>query len=956
MHNDDDDDLGLSAMMARNVSATTSRPSRGRELGGKDAGGSRSRSRSSSILRRIKGSKKKDAVPATLRRDKSRDHDDDRSVAKSVKSTRSRAVKAGKRKSGQSLSKSQSKASPPEIASPNSGSGSIGKDDKKKSKKKSKKIKRVRKSGSEGTDSGEDEYTVISTKSNKSTKSSKSSDSLRSKVSKASRYNKTAKNRVTKHYKETSSRVEAIREPILSTEGVMLKDELDNLFPLPMSPGSKLGKATRSTSSGKKNGVESSLNSDADDGLSRSSHKPKPQSQRNIGIMTNKAAEEQAEAALNRVAAHQQTEMNTNNDTGSFASGEHRPFGRRYSNGSTRSRDQYQRLQRDSGKSLTGVSDHDDDARSFSSRRSQSNLTAMSALHKRMDEYKVETENLQKRLYEALAEVEQSNIILRRQKERANKAEGDLSEVKEDLECVQDEKSFLIESIRDMETEFSTKDKRVEKLQEVAETQLDTVEFLEDKLNKTEEEFLLMEDEMNELILVVEEPNKTEEQINEVKSKGQGRVARMTSMREEMDSRKGSIRMQKEESRRVLLLDPSKSADRSRAKSVMTTLDENQDDKMKTRDDDLKAKERRLDKWERDLFDLEDQLKKGSSKISGADNGKSQNSENEALIASLEEEKEKLRRNQIDSKSKLKKLEFDNEDLRLKLDRFTKMMTDSSKGFPAKNGDLSDALSLVDEKNKVIKNMEHEIKTLSKKATNNKDDEEGKDMLIRELQNQLVNTKKEVSSLSSGTYVTRLKIEIKKLRGSVLDLKKKVKEEQTAARSNLQKKDDSMKLLEKQMQKLKIELERREKRENNLGAGKMLSNSDLQNHIEDLEDEISHWKSTNADLENELEVLKLKVHDPSEYLDSDEDADDDDCSIGSLASVNSRMSLSVSHEDNFFLADSNHSNCSASDEAGTPTRAMRAVNNIWSKMRNGPEPPHANQAFPYGPGSLNDYD
>jgi DNA repair exonuclease SbcCD ATPase subunit len=614
-------------------------------------------------------------------------------------------VKSGKKKSGQSLSKSQSKASPPEIASPNSASGSIGKDDKKKSKKKSKKIKRIRKSGSEGTDSGEDEYTVISkqsTKSNKSSKSSKSSDSLRSKVSKASRYNKNAKNRLSKQYKETSSRVEAIREPILSSEGVIIKDELDNLFPLPMSPGSKLGKVTRSASSGKNNGVESTLNSDADDGLNRSSHKPKPQSQRNIGIMTNKAAEEQAEAALNRVAAQQQ--MDTSNDTGSFASGEHRPFGRRYSNGSTRSREQYQRLQRDSGTSLTSVNDHDDDAKSFSSRRSQSNLTAMSALHKRMDEYKVETDNLQKRLYEALAEVEQSNIILRRQKERADKAEGDLSEVKEDLECVQDEKSFLIESIRDMETEFSTKDERVEKLQEVAETQLDTVEFLEDKLNKTEEELVLMEKEMNELILVVEEKNKTEEQINEVKSKGQGRVARMTSMREEMDSRKGSIRMQKEESRRVLLLDPSKSADRSRAKSVMKTLDENQDDmsklehEMKTRDDDLKAKEQRLDKWERDLFDLEDQLKRESSKINGADKEKSPNSENEALIASLEQEKEKLRRNQIDSKSKLKKLEFENEDLRIKLDRFTKMMTDSSKGFPAKNGDLSDALSLVDEK------------------------------------------------------------------------------------------------------------------------------------------------------------------------------------------------------------------------------------------------------------------
>merc|ERR1712048_1113393 len=144
------------------------------------------------------------------------------------------------------------------------------------------------------------------------------------------------------------------------------------------------------------------------------------------------------------------------------------------------------------------------------------------------------------------------------------------------------------------------------------------------------------------------------------------------------------------------------------------------------------------------------------------------------------------------------------------------------------------------------------------------------------------------------------------------------------------------------MQKLKIELERREKREKNLGTDQSISNSDLQNHIEDLEDEISHWKSTNADLENELESLKANGHDQHDYYVSEDDIEDDDCSIGSLASVNSKMSF----DDNFFLSESNHSASSAFEDVTTPSRAVRAVTNLWSKMRNGPEPPNANQGFP----------
>merc|ERR1712003_230077 len=298
----------------------------------------------------------------------------------------------------------------------------------------------------------------------------------------------------------------------------------------------------------------------------------------------------------------------------------------------------------------------------------------------------------------------------------------------------------------------------------------------------------------------------------------------------------------------------------------------------------------------------------------------------ETLIISLEKEKERLRIIQIDNQSKLKKLEFENEDLRVKLDRVTKM-TVNVKELPGNSKDLKDAMALVNEKNKIIENLEEKIEKLSEKGKNDKSEEEGKDLLIRELQNQLVTTKKEANSLSSGSYVTRLKIEIKKLRESVKNLKKKVKDEEAASKLNMQRKDDSMKLLQKQMQKLKIELERREKREKNFGTDRQLNNSDLQNHIDDLEDEISHWKSTNADLEMELESLKSGAVEPHDYYLSEDDIDDD-CSVGSLASVNSRMSLSVTHEDNFFLTESTHSNLSDDQVTAAPNKAMQRVTNL----------------------------
>lgn len=959
MRQDSEEDLGLGAMMARNVSATTSR---GRDSAKDKASKriSRSRSRSSSVRRK---SKKKDDTPDAPKRSKSQD-DETRSISsrKSTKSSRSKKIRRAKSADGVSKPRSSSrlrkplKASNSEIA-PRTSESSID-DDEKKEKKKSKKIRRVRRSGAE-TDSGEDEYTVSSKQSARSSRSSKSS---RSKISrlKSKSGSSTSKNKVSKQYNETSSRVEAIREPVLSNEGVILKDEMDNLFPLPMDNGNKAGKT-------KRNG--SSISSDNDKqpksilaGSSKSLNSTSNHSA--FGIMTNKAAAASAEAALSRVAAM---------DVDAPAPERRERMSRRNSNSSWRSKDQYNRLHRDSGlTSMTSLGD--DDERSLRSQRSANNLSAMTALQKRMDEYKSETENLQKRLYEALAELEQSNKKCRDEKERADAAEGQMSGANEELEKIKEEKEFLIESVRDMENEFEKKGERVLELQEVVETQLDTVEFLEDKLNKTEEELVLMEEEITELIDVVEEKNKTSEQIKEAKSKGQGRVAKMVSMREDLNKRKNSISEQVENSRRVL--SSSGTFERTSKNSLkMAPVSESSGDieklqkelkareaKLKDDLDECKNREQRLDTWEKELFDLEDQLKKENERISASSKeASSANSQHEALIASLQEDKEGLRKTQIETQSKLKALQFENDNLQVKLERVTKMATENHRQIPVKNNDLENAKALVEKKEQIIKSLEEKVAKLEANGGgSNQAEEEAKDLLIRELQNQLVTAKKEASSLSSGTYVTRLKLEIKKLRENVRDLKKNLKEADTVYKGNLQKKDDAMRLLEKQMTKLKIELERRDKREKNFGAeNNRIADSDLQAHIDDLEDEISHWKSTNADLENEIEDLKARADAQPDFYQSDDDIDDDN-SIGSLASVNSRMSLSMHDHDNFFLTDtSTHSmsldrSTHSVGEPQTPNRALRTVSNLWSKITNAPEPPSANVSFPYGPGTLND--
>jgi DNA repair exonuclease SbcCD ATPase subunit len=582
---------------------------------------------------------------------------------------------------------------------------------------------------------------------------------------------------------------------------------------------------------------------------------------------------------------------------------------------------------------------------------------------------------LQKLLSKALTKIEQLNDELRIDKDHSKTTKDDLSSVQSKLGRTEREKRFLIECVRDMEDDFVAKDERIEKLQNVVETQLDTVEYLEEQLDRTEEEVLLMEDELNALIFAVEKKKEvTEEKVSELVSNNegshasnkQGRFARVGSIREDMVSRKNSIKMQKAESRR-LLFNESVKTESSRRNCPSSThsssrshdVDE-RENKLQLRELKLEAdreecnlREERLDRLERDLLDTDNNNNNNNNKVTN-ERGTSQaehserndvvseltvapcnlepeNEEVSQLIASLQKEKENLHAIQIEDSEKLKKLKAENEDLRVKFDHF--------RGTTSLQENL--------------------------RSQNDGCDEEGKDLLIRELQNQLVASKLEAHQFSSGSYVTKLKFEIKTLKQNIRDLKNNVKKEECILKSQLKKKDDSIKLIEKQMQKLKIEIERREKRDKNLGTDQILSDVALQHHIEDLEEEIFHWKSAHADLENEIETMKSRSDEMDGIYQDDVNADGvgDDCSIGSVQSLipQIEMPLNMSQDDLFFVSNSD----SMSSISGIPplqneepatqsTRAMRTVSSLWSKMTTGVEPTNSNPAIPYATGMLND--
>jgi len=1109
----DDDDLGLSSMMARNVNAATSRPARDRmdrSWQGRDRGRSTSRTQPRTqpggvYTRRNETPRSMDYVATAPRRrgrsyDGFRDYPGEKSdVDRSTRSERTRRNKSmdGDLKTDKKKKRKEEKSS--------KGKSKEKSKEKSKPKKKSKKVKPT----------ADDDDAVSYTGSTTSSKASKKKGDKKNKQSK----------------EKKSQKVETIRESASSNERTVVDNETDNLVPSPVpeentadirnemdslfpspSPEQKK-KLTAAVEGGTGNNEESSfdeliptLNDSGSSLHSARSQKKEAAGKSVFHIMSNKAASEQAAAALHRVATRQQMEnVMHHHSASSFGSGMDLSW-RSEQRSDQRSVGRYARRHSNASAaddlSLKSGGSHN----SFRSRRSR-DKNSLRIRQKILDEFKKEAEDLQKELSDALAEVAELKTNLEAKEKHSKEAAEEHSVLKTKLEYRLEEKAFLIASVRDMENDFVIRNEHVEKLKQLVDTHLDTVEFLEKKLEQTEEEIVTMDNELNAVADAIEGKNGKSGNLKNIHlSKKAKRSARLGSIRQELRDIKGTISMQKAKSRRVL-----SEQEPSTTSQSGTELDNN----FKSRQEMLESREEELNKRERELLEFEQRLKEENAKMveGQSKDGVVQEAsrvalndnaelmklrlENENLrmkldgvmkttaegsaidadqdkalttamstkarelsdalavldkknevIKSLEDEVKKIHENFETNKGDLshaqsllsvkneviKSLEEEVENLAEKyrnannagrpsdgdlsnaalvdekndviksleeeidklkkrgqivadlsnttaigdkenevtkaledqIEDLTKKVSDARALVEKKNNlikgleedveklqeknsnasDLSNALDLLGKKKEIIKSLEEEVEMLKNKGTATNGEDDGKDVLIRELQSQLVNTKKQADQLSSGSHVTKLKHEIKALKDNVSGLKLRVKKEQSLAETNLKKKDAAIRLVEKKMEKLTFELDRREKRSSTIGISPQISQSKLEMLVEDLEEEVIHWKSANADLQNEIEQLKASGNLQQDSFHSNTESLDDDCSTGSSNSFISELNVS----EHSFTSSSR----SAQSNDTKPSKARRRMSTLWSKMTGTGEPPKPNQPNPYATGILDD--
>jgi chromosome segregation ATPase len=286
--------------------------------------------------------------------------------------------------------------------------------------------------------------------------------------------------------------------------------------------------------------------------------------------------------------------------------------------------------------------------------------------------------------------------------------------------------------------------------------------------------------------------------------------------------------------------------------------------------------------------------------------------------------------------------------------------------------ELSEALAQIQEKQSKIEELEEILKQLNEEPLNQNTEESlVKEARTMQLEEELAAAKTELEEKSSGNYVTRLKNEIKTLKEVHKDMKNKLKREEQDSKAKLKKKDDAVSFMQNEMIKMRRDLDKFEKKEKKRAASKdkmAIGGGDLQQQIEDLEDEIDHWKAVNFELEDEVGIWKSEANELKKKMNNginvkeDDDADEE-VSLGSIRSFESRASSiskmskhshhslsSITQNDLFFVSDATSvTNIPAPppDEPSTPSqRAMRSLGGIWSKMTEKP-PTRTNSAIPY---------
>ena len=342
--------------------------------------------------------------------------------------------------------------------------------------------------------------------------------------------------------------------------------------------------------------------------------------------------------------------------------------------------------------------------------------------------------------------------------------------------------------------------------------------------------------------------------------------------------------------------------------------------------------------------------------------------ENRKLSARLKQEQEKFQK-QLDEKED-DILELEETIERLEKEKESGDKTRAERESAEKiSQELADAFDLLREKQSEIETLQKKLGLITEEfEQRNAQELLGKNAIIQQLEEELTATKAVIEAKTSDQWSMEMKAEIKALRENIRDLNKRLKKEQHNARSKIKKLDAELCATQREASRMKQELERNEHRDQKRAALKnQTPDEDLKQHLEDLEDEVDHWKKVNIELEDELAHWKSEANALKMQIEDEEDQDlDDNASVGSFVSQVSRQSMhahrrgsmthgepalrrgslsrgepmhmshhsfsSVSREDMFFAPKTGVSDSASEAEASSSQRAMRTVTDLWSKM------------------------
>lgn len=538
-----------------------------------------------------------------------------------------------------------------------------------------------------------------------------------------------------------------------------------------------------------------------------------------------------------------------------------------------------------------------------------------------------ELATMQKQLEDAL----DINARLEKQLDEAaagETAESGIAELEEEMKLILEEKVKLEETV-------DSQDDRMEKLEDIIETQLERIETLENELVAVEDEMFKVrvpaffaQYVAHSFIFTLFQ---MEEELKQLEGGQSKREEYMETVKAERLTRQTSLRMERQSSQRLLNLSTPTADGLNRGKPRDFGLG------MDAITEDVTDLKKELEEKEKLIADLEKECK--------------------SLRAEEKARDEDLRLIQEDIDVKFRKLEKHNTELRAKLEKAQKKA--------ATVHDLEKSTTSLKEKVKNEDKSEQEEKSPAAASTGETKHGEilAREQRIIELEEELEAAKKVAEFESSDEYVERLKKEVKAYKEGHRNLKRKVKAEQQDALKRSRKKDATIQFLQKEMIKMRKDVEFRLTQQKSKRNSVKHSMKDVaQQQMQDLEEEIAHWKGANIELEGEVSKLREEANEwktrakQGGYTDENDDEDDLSADDESVLSFRSRLSQiskpffqdDVSTASSLFVSP-------LKDLEKTPSGGgLRTLGGLWNRLKTPQGAAAQNPAIPYTSGLLDD--